>query len=149
MNNDRESIFHDIPIHDSSKNLFEKLLSTKEERSIIAQNLLNFYIKEHSLDFNLTQSLKDSYLNSIHLLLICFAYIIVIKEEEAFKQLCRRFIFESREDTKENFLMKKFFLTNFDSTEEYHIQSISSHQEIKKRTDILLQKYIQFFHYYL
>lgn len=149
MNTQIETMFHDIPIHENSKNLFENLLSTKEERTIIAQQLLDFYLNEHSLNFNLNSSLKENYLNSIHLLLISFAYIIVIKDDDFFKQFCRRFLFESREDSQEIFMLKKFFLSNFDSREEYHMQSLFAHQDIKKRTDILLLKYIQFFHYYL
>lgn len=149
MNYDLDIMFHDIPVHDNAKILLEKLLSTKEERSVIADQLLDFYLDEHNLNFNLLDSLKQDYLEAIHLLLVAFAYIIVIKEDEAFKQFCRRFIFESKQDSKEVFYLKKFFLTNFDSREEYYIQAFTSHSHIQKRTDILLEKYIQFFHYYL
>lgn len=144
-----DTMFHDIPLHENSKILLDKLLSTKEERSIIALQLLDFYLQEHSLHFNLNDILKNDYLEAIHLLLVAFSSIIVIKEDEAFKQFCRRFIFESKKDSKEVFELKKFFLSNFDSREEYYIQALTSHSDIKKRTDILLEKYIQFFHYYL
>lgn len=143
------TMFHDIPIHDTAKLLLDKLLSTKEERSFIAQQLLDFYLKEHSLDVHLQNSLQKDYLHAIHLLLVAFSFIIVIKDEKVFKQFCRRFIFESKQDSQEVFYLKKFFLSNFDSREEFYIQALSSHSDIKKRTDILLEKYIQFLHYYL
>lgn len=149
MNSELDIIFHDIPLHDNAKILLDKLLSTKEDRSVIANQLLNFYLELHSLNFNLQHSVQQDYLEAIHLLLISFAYIIVIKEDEAFKQFCRRFIFESKQDSQAVFELKKFFLSNFDSREEYYIQALTSHSDIKKRTDILLEKYIQFFHYYL
>lgn len=149
MGHNIDTMFHDIPIHDTAKLLLDKLLSTKEERSFIAQQLLDFYLKEHNLDVDLHNRLKKDYLNAIHLLLVAFSFIIVIKDEEVFQQFCRRFIFESKQDSQEVFYLKKFFLSNFDSSEEYYIQALSSHSDIKKRTDILLEKYIQFFHYYL
>ncbi len=149
MDNHIESMFHDLPFHENSKTLFEKLLFSKEERHIIAQHLLDFYLKEHKdISFDNLES-RDNFLNAIHLLLASFAYIVVVKEEEYFQQFCRRFIFESREDSQYIFNLKKFFISNFDPTEEYYVQYINSYQDIKKRTDALLLKYIQFFHYYL
>lgn len=149
MNNHIDTLFHDIPIHENSKDLFEKLLSTKEERAMIAQKLFDFYLTEHSLTTSDNHLINQEYLNAIHLLLISFAHLIVIQDDSAFNQFCRRFILESRKDSKDIFLLKKFFLSNFDSREEYHIQSILPHRDIKKRTDILLLKYVQFFHHYL
>ena len=148
MSQDIAHFFHDIPVHENSKNLFEKLLSTREDRIIVSKKLLDFYLTEQYgsvPDFNTQQD----FLNAIQLLLVSFAYIVVVKEEEYFQQFCRRFIFESKEDSQEVFSLKKFFISHFDSTEEYHIQYINSHQDIKKRTDTLLLKYIQFFHDFL
>lgn len=148
MSQDITQFFHDIPVHENSKNLFENLLSTREDRFIVSQKLLDFYLKEQYGSIPDLNTQQD-FLNAIQLLLVSFAYIVVVKEEEYFQQFCRRFIFESKEDSQEVFSLKKFFISNFDSREEYHVQYINSHQDIKKRTDILLLKYIQFFHDFL
>lgn len=155
MSDKIEHVFDDIPVVENSKQIFENLSSSKEEHIILAHNLLNFYLSQDnensqlaSISYNFDTNLKDDYLNAIHLLLVAFTYIVISKDEDAFGQFVRRFIYESKNDSKEVFLLKRFFITNFDSTEEYHIGTITSHQNIKKRTDILLLKYIQFFHYY-
>lgn len=154
MSNNIEHTFNDIPIIENSKQIFENISSSKDEQFILAHELLNFYLLQYnenkiSYSFSdLSIQLKEDFLNAIHLLLVSFTYIVISKDEEAFGQFVRRFIYESKNDSKEVFLLKKFFITNFDSTEEYYIGTITSHKKIKKRTDILLLKYIQFFHYY-
>lgn len=152
MSHKIEHVFHDIPVIENSKLLFENFSSSKEEHCIIAQQLLDFYLSQcndNLFIIELDNILKENYLHAIHLLLLSFTYIVITKDDESFGQFIRRFIYESRHDSKEVFLLKKFFITNFDSAEEYYIGQINSHYHIKQRTTALLSQYIQFFSYYL
>ena len=116
---------------ENSQAFFDSLLSSKEDREHIIKDLFDFYCKNHSIDLH-DLSQTQIYLDSIHLLLISFTYIVITKDNNGFLQFVRRFIFESKNDNKDIVKMKIFFFLNFNSREEYYIQSFNSHYEIKK-----------------
>ena len=142
-----EKLFHDVPIIENTNSFFNNLLQSPEDRQIIINQLLNFYISEKNID--LPSHDLTNYHKAIDLLLITFSYLILLNNDSSFDKIIRRFIFESKNDTKEIFEIKMFFLSNFDSREEYSIQNITPHQIIHERLNTLLSKYIDFFKIYL
>lgn len=142
-----EKLFHDIPIIESTNSFFNTLLQSREDRILIINQLLQFYSSEQNIiipDID-----KNLYEKSIDLLLITFSYLILLKDNDSFDKVIRRFIFESKNDNQDLFQLKIFFLSNFDSREEYFVQNITSHEIIQHRINILLSKYVDFFKIYL
>ena len=45
-----EKLFHDVPIIENTNSFFNNLLQSPEDRQIIINQLLNFYISEKNID---------------------------------------------------------------------------------------------------